>query len=185
MTRWLHAPVHELTKAGAYMVTGSTYQKVHHFRSPSRLDFLQESILRLAEEYGWKVQAWAVFSNHYHFVAMSPDDAASLETMIKTLHSKTAREINVLDVTKGRQVWFDYWDTHLTFQKSYLARLKYVHTNPVHHELAREASQYPWCSANWFGDQASVAFFETVMSFKIDQLTVRDNFVPERAVLRD
>ncbi|HXI12771.1 MAG TPA: transposase [Thermoanaerobaculia bacterium] len=182
MTRWPHAPVHELHEPGAYMVTGSTYQKIHHFRSPARLEFLQKSLLTLAEEYGWQMQAWAVFSNHYHFVAMSPGDASSLQTMIKTLHSKTAREINLLDAAKGRQVWFDYWDTHLTFQKSYLARLKYVHTNAVHHELVREASLYPWCSANWFGERASAAFFETVMSFKTDQLTVRDEFDPEQAV---
>ena len=53
-----------------------------------RLEFLHDSLLGLAEEYGWNLQAWAVFSNHYHFVAMSPPDAESwrfsLRSFIRT-----------------------------------------------------------------------------------------------------
>ena len=33
--------------------------------------------------------------------------------------------------------------------KSYLARLNYVHQNPVKHGLVRVANQYRWCSAAW------------------------------------
>jgi putative transposase len=35
---------------------------------------------------------------------------------------------------------YEFWDTHLTFEKSWLARLHYVHHNPVHHGLAAVAS---------------------------------------------
>jgi putative transposase len=73
-------------------------------------------------------------------------------------------------------VWDQYWDTHLTFQKSYLARLHYVHNNPVHHGLASIASAYPWCSAAWFERTASPSFVQTVYNFPSDGLNVQDDF---------
>ncbi len=69
-----HRPLHRISEKGIYMVTSATYQKVLHFKSPDRLDFLQQSLLELAEMYGWNLQAWAVLANHYHFVAESPGD---------------------------------------------------------------------------------------------------------------
>jgi putative transposase len=78
MPDWPHAPVHRLTEAGAYMVTAGTYRKVHHFRDPGRLTLLQDQLLSLALESAWQLQAWAVFSNHYHFIATSGEGAAPL-----------------------------------------------------------------------------------------------------------
>ena len=64
-------------------------------------------------------------------------------------HANTARAVNDLDGLEGRQVWHNFWDKHLTYEKSYLARLNYVHQNAVKHGLAPVANQYPWCSAAW------------------------------------
>jgi putative transposase len=179
MSDWPHSPLHRLSQAGAYMVTCGTYLKKHHFRGTERLEFLHDSLLGLAEEYGWNLQAWAVFSNHYHFVAISPHDAESLVLFLKKLHSDTALALNRWDATRGRQVWFQYRDTHLTFLKSYYARLNYVHTNAVHHRLVPVASLYPWCSAGWFERRAETSFFKTVMGFKSDRVTVPDDYEVE------
>src|SRR6478672_723941 len=119
MPDWPHAPIHQLSEAGAYMVTAGTYQKLHRFAGAQRLDLLHDALLSLARQYGWHLQAWAVFSNHYHFVAMSPDRAASLRRYLQHLHFVTARLVNELDGTPGRRVWFTYWDTQLTYQRSY------------------------------------------------------------------
>lgn len=176
MSVWPHAPLHRLGEAGAYIVTAATYRKEHHFRDPQRLTMLQECLLSLSRDYGWQLQAWAVFSNHYHFVAVSDSSAASLASLIRRLHSITAREVNRLDGTPARKVWYQYWETHLTFERSYLARLNYVHQNPVRHGLVTQAVDYPWCSAAWFERTASPAFFKTVTSFKIDRVQVHDNY---------
>jgi putative transposase len=123
----------------------------------------------------WELQAWAVMSNHYHFVGVS-EQPVSLPVLIRQLHSDTARELNRQDATPGRRVWFEYWDTHLTFEKSYYARLNYVHSNPVHHGLVRVATEYRWCSAAWFEQNADVAFQRMVSSFKYDRLKIPDDF---------
>jgi putative transposase len=119
---------------------------------------------------------WAIIANHYHFIAVPDNEAATLADMVRTLHSGTALTVNQLDQAPGRQVWFQYWDAHLTFEKSYLARLNYVHNNPVHHGLVAVASSYPWCSAAWFEQNARPSFYKTVSSFRPDKLRIPDDF---------
>jgi len=98
--------------------------------------------------------------------------------MLGKLHGKTSGWVNRLDKTDGRQVWFNYRETRLTFEKSYLARLNYTHQNAVKHRLVRVASQYPWCSAAWFERTATPAQVRTIYSFRTDRLDVYDPYTP-------
>lgn len=161
------------------MVTAATYQKVHHFRSRERLSVLHRGLLSVAKEFSWQLEAWAVFSNHYHFIAHAPQlasDAASLSPMLAKLHARTAVWVNRLDETPERQVWHNFWDTKLSYSKSYLARLSYVHQNAVKHGLVSVANQYPWCSAAWFERTASAAMVRSIYRFKTNALSVKDDF---------
>jgi len=145
------------------------------------LDVLHRGLLTVANTFGWSLEAWAAFSNHYHFIAHSPptdDDATSLRKMLMTLHRRTAIWINRLDQTPGRQVWHNFWDTRLTFERSYLARLNYVHQNPVKHGLVAVANHYRWCSAAWFERETSPAMVKTISAFRIDRVAVDDDFAP-------
>jgi putative transposase len=180
-TPWPHAPTHQLGARGTYIVTAGTYLKQHHFRSGARVSVLHRGLLRVASDFGWQLEAWAMFSNHYHFIGHAPadaDDATSLSQMLGILHTKTARWVNRLDQNANRKVWHNYWETRLTYEKSYLARLNYVHQNPVKHGLVPVANQYPWCSAAWFERTASVAQVKSIYSFKTDQVSVLDEFEP-------
>jgi putative transposase len=180
-TPWPHAPTHRLSERGTYFVTASTYLKEHHFRGARRLRVLHRGLLTLAAQFNWQIEAWAVFSNHYHFVAHSPmhaSDASSLSAMLRTLHFKTAEWVNRLDASAGRNVWFNFRDTRLTHQRSYLARLNYVHQNAVKHGLVPVACQYPWCSAAWFESTASPAIVKSIYRFKTDRISVNDDFKP-------
>jgi len=179
---WPHAPTHQLSVRGTYFLTAATYLKAHHFRDPKRLDVLFRGLLKVCKDFGWQLEAWSVFSNHYHWVAHSPgteDDATSLPTMLGVLHTKTARWVNRLDGTVNRKVWHNYRETRLTYQRSYLARLNYVHQNPVKHGLVPVANQYRWCSAAWFERTASTAQVKSIYRFKTDQVHVEDDFEPE------
>jgi REP-associated tyrosine transposase len=176
MSDWPHAPVHRLGDPGAYFITAGTYRKEHHFRTADRLDRLRDLLFSLASSYRFPLQAWAIFSNHYHFIATAEHDASSMKMMIAELHSVSAREVNCADGARGRQVWYQFWDKHLTFERSYLARLNYVHQNPVHHRLVNQATNYRWCSASWFESQVSRAFAQSVRRFGSDRLRVVDDF---------
>jgi putative transposase len=180
-TPWPHAPTHQLSHRGTYFVTASTYRKENHFCGADRLRVLQRGLLSVTKDYGWQLEAWAVFSNHYHFVGHSPlsaPNASNLSDMLSVLHVKTAGWINKLDRADGRQVWYNFRETRLTYQKSYLARLNYVHQNPVKHGLVPVANQYPWGSARWFERSTSPAAIKAIYCFKIDRLQILDDFSP-------
>jgi putative transposase len=173
---WPHGPEHWLFEQGLYIVTAGTYQKLAHLNSPAKRDFFQESLFRYADEFGWNLRAWAVLANHYHFVAASPTDPRTLRKFLGKLHMKTAEQLNLWDNMPNRRIWFQFWDSHITYERSYLARLNYVHQNPVRHGLVPVAENYKWCSAAWFARNAPLAFVKTVTSFKIDQVNVPDYF---------
>jgi putative transposase len=176
---WPHAPTHCLSESGTYFVTAGTYLKKHHFRSAERLPVLYRGLLKVASDFGWQLEAWAVFSNHYHFVAHSPvseGGAESLSRMLGTLHEKTAKWIDRIDGTPGRHVWHNFRETRLTYEKSYLARLNYVHQNAVKHGLVPVANLYPWCSAAWFERTATPAQVKALYGFKTDMMKVYDEY---------
>ena len=173
---WPHAPIHKLNENGIFIVTGATLYKAHLFNSPEKLSLVENQLLTLSKQYGWQLEAWAIFANHYHYVCRSQPDSKSLKRLISHFHTATATQLNKVDQIPGRKVWFNYWDTQLTFQKSYLARLCYVHQNPVKHGLVVQANQYQWCSAAWFERTCSKATVHTIYSFKVDAINLKDDF---------
>ena len=174
---WPHAPPHRLGGAGVYFVTARTLDRVRHFDSPARLDLVREALLRLSAQYAWRLEAWAVLNNHYHFVGHSPvaeTSAESLQAFLRHLHADITRRLNQLDGISGRKIWHNYRETHLTWQQSYLARLNYTHQNAVHHGLVTQASDYEWCSARAFQKAVTPAWLKTVQSFAYDEIAKDD-----------
>jgi len=176
MRQNLHAPAHNVTDAGAFIITAATLYKENLFNSPQALDLLEEIILQSCGKYGWRIQQWAVFPNHYHFVALSPADNAENSILTRRIHGRSAIRLNQLKGTPGRTTWYQRWDTRITSQRSYFARLNYVQQNPVHHKIVACATDYKWCSAAWFKENSEPKFFKTVCDFKIDKVKVVDDF---------
>jgi putative transposase len=174
---WPHAPLHRFSDAPAvYFITAATYLKQHFYRSADRLDALEAHVFDLATQFRCWLQAWAIFSNHYHLVVTVEAGGDSLRRMLSTLHKDEAREINRSDGVLGRKVWFQFRETQLTFERSWMARLRYTHENAVHHGIVTEAARYRWCSASWFEREARPSFAESLKRFKIDRVNVPDDF---------
>ena len=173
---WPHAPVHRLSEHGIYFVTAGTYLKERLLNTPAKLDLVERLLLSLSKQRRWQLEAWAVMSNHYHFVARGAPDSTPMSEFLRELHSCSAIALNQLDGVGRRKVWYNFRDTRLTHQYSYLARLKYVHQNAVKHGLVPVANQYRWCSAAWFERVASPAQVKTIYSFKTDKVKVEDDF---------
>ena len=175
MSDWPHAPIHRFGDAGVYFITAGTRQKQHLFRDPAALDALRATLFHQARESGCALQAWALFSNHYHLV-ISCDSGENVRLMLNRFHIKSAIELNRREDAKGRKVWFQYRDTLITTEGSWLARLKYTHENAVHHGIATKATRYRWCSAAWFESHAPRAFATTVDRIKIDRVSIYDEY---------
>ena len=176
ISTYRHSPFHLFIPNSNYIVTATTYKKDHIFIGDKNLSLLQDILFEVIEAYEWKLQAWALFPNHYHFIAIAPNDAHTLKKLIQRLHSQSAREVNKNTGSPGRKVWFQYWDSCLTYKNSYYARLNYVHNNPVRHGLVEDAEQYPFCSASWFKEQAEETFCKKIVSYPYDKINVPDDF---------
>jgi len=140
-------------------------------------DWFQDSLMTLAKEFGWTLEAWAVLSNHYHLIGHSPPQAGgnSLREMARKLHSLTTKEVNRRENRPGRtRLWQNFRETHLTHQRSYLARLHYVHQNAVHHKPVAVGSDWKWCSARAFKEAVTPAWLKTITSFKYDEIARKD-----------
>lgn len=175
-TSWHHAPPHWIEEKGIYIVTGSTLHKKHMFRDTLSRDVLRSLFFDGCREFGWNLHAWAIFSNHYHFIGESPDDPKTMNCMLSKLHMLSAKWINRQDNARGRKVWFQFWETRLTYSNSYWPRIRYVHENPVKHGLVKDATDYPWCSAGWFVEKAPSQLQRKVLSYKTDRLQIYDDY---------
>ena len=173
---WPHAPPHQFTPAGTYIITAATLHRQRFFDTNDKLNMFCNTTLEFVKNYSLTLQAWAFFPNHYHLVAEFGNTTASHRRFISHLHRELAVRLNAADETPGRRVMYQFWDTQLTYEKSWLARLNYVHQNAVHHGMVRLAANYRWCSARWFETNAQNAFVKTVYSFKTDRVSVRDDF---------
>ena len=173
---WHHSPMHIFIPNSCYIVTASIHNKIPFFKDDERLNLLQNTLFQTAESYDWKLQAWALFPNHYHFIIHACSKSKTVKSLIQRIHSQTAREVNILDGIKDRQVWFQYWDTCITYEKSYYPRLNYVHNNPVKHGVVAVAENYHFCSAMWFSLYAELGYRRKVESFGFSRVKIIDDF---------
>ncbi len=111
MHSWPHAPSKSVKEPGTYFVTAGTYLKAHRFRGDERLQLLQTVIFETCLEFEFELQAWAIFSNHYHLVGFSPGDQG-VKKLTEKIHGVSARELNRMDNEVGRRVWYNMRDTH-------------------------------------------------------------------------
>src|SRR5258706_13431116 len=143
MNDWPHAPLHRFgDEEAVYFVTGATYLKKHHYRSTERIERLQARFFRLAEEYECHLQAWSIFSNHYHLVAGVRGTA--LHGMLTDLHREEGLACNAEDGARDRQGGYQVRERVLRFERSWLGRLGYTREKAVDPRLVSGGSRYRW-----------------------------------------
>ncbi len=171
-----HNPPHYFVSNAIYMVTGSTLYNKRLLMNDERKSLVLDTLFERATHWGWNLEAWAILDNHYHFIAHAPENALTLGKLIRQFHSKTTVLLNKLDGETGRQVWHNYWDTCITHETSYHARLNYIHLNPVKHGMVENPEDYPFCSYRWFLGKADDDFREMAKKQPIDRVNIFDDF---------
>ncbi len=172
----LNTPPHWFVSNAIYIVTGATLYKKPLLDSDSKRINFCETLIERAGILGWSLEAWFVMSNHYHFIARSPENALSLKALIQGVHSINAKFIDRIDEMPGRRVWYNYWDTCIMTEESYYARLNYVILNPVKHELVQSPEDYPFSSYRCFLENAEPDFQKLVLSQSFDDVQIMDDF---------
>lgn len=162
------------------MVTAGTYLKEHFFSDERRLDFLHDALLRTAILQGWQYGGLSSLRQSLPLcreaLALSLWFHHDPEDMVSQVHQESSNWVNEQDGAPERKVWHNFWDSTLTYEKSWIARLNYVHGNPVKHGMVKLSRDYPWCSAAWFERVAAASWIKTVYAFKTDRLKIEDDF---------
>ena len=141
-----HNPPHLLLPGASYMVTAATYQKERLFETHELLRFLRDAILIDFGRHGWQMRAYVVLPNHYHLLAIAPDENAALSEVIRSIHSYTAHRIAKDHRIRGSRVWWNYWDNCITHESSFFARINYIHFNPVRHGYVDNPAKWEFSS---------------------------------------
>jgi len=143
---YIHAPAHLFRSNAIYFITAATLYHKKHFTQDKRKIQLRDSMDYLCNKYDWDLICWVILSNHYHILLKAPIEAKTLSRWIADLHKYTSRQWNDEDGKLGRQMWYEYWDTCITYDRSFFARLNYIHWNPVKHGYVDLPEDYNFSS---------------------------------------
>lgn len=70
----------------------------------------------------------------------------------------------------------NYWDTCLTYKKSYYARIHYVWFNPVKHGYVDKSEKWEFGSYFFRMNEDKGVVKEIIKNYPIDKIKVRDDF---------
>jgi len=175
---YAHSPPHLFRSNFKYLVTGSTYLKKHFLASENSKGRLLDSIVKGCEKYNWVLEDWVILNNHYHLMLNAPDKADTLGATFKEIHKFTAMWLkeNFPDLKDEKKIFYNYWDSCITFEKSYFARLNYIYYNPIRHGYVEEASDYIWCSYKYRVNAEPEYVKDLKGRFPWDKVKVKDDF---------
>jgi putative transposase len=140
-----HRPPHTYLNDTWYFVTASTVDRQHYLSTDNHLRLWVEILQEQADAFGVVLSAWVILPNHYHILFKS-HLGRDIGKFIGRLHGRTSRGFNLLDNTKGRQVWYNYWDTCIRTEKDCWTRFNYIHNNPVKHGYVRKHPDWKFSS---------------------------------------
>ncbi|MDP8221523.1 MAG: transposase [Candidatus Stygibacter frigidus] len=141
-----HNPPHLYCEGGKYFITGATYKHNRCFADDHTKEQLLNSIKKGFFDKGWILEDWVIMDDHYHLMVDSKENNEFLKTIMNSIHRFTATWLNKRDKLQGRKVWYNYWDSLITYESSYYARLNYLWYNPVKHGYCNYAENYKFGS---------------------------------------
>jgi putative transposase len=102
-------------------------------------------IRELKVQFGIKLYAWCLMTNHVHLL-VCPESAAGLGQFMKALAARATRYRNRLEGRSGT-LWEGRYKSSIIDSESYLlACYRYIELNPVRARMVERAADYPWSS---------------------------------------
>ena len=171
-----HNPPHLFRSNAKYFITGATYEKKYHLEEESAKQRLIESINKGFTDNNWKLEDWVILNNHYHLMVEAPEGAKTLSGIMRDIHKFTAIWIkkNIASAMSEDKIWWNYWDTCLTYESSYYSRLNYLWNNPLKHGLAEKPEDWKFGSYYYrFKEQPE---YLREKQYPFDKVKVFDDF---------
>ena len=158
-------------------------------KSDEAKDIFLNYLFKSFEHYNWKIEDWVVLDNHYHLMANAPENAETLAQVINNVHRfsssgiKSLECINCVDAVPtqsahsiDKKIFHNYWDTCITYENSYYARLHYLWYNPVKHGYVKHPIEWKYGSF-YYRHQDEKEYLGKIMKlYPCDKVNVFDDF---------
>lgn len=201
--KYQHNPPHLFRSMGKYFITGATYQKRPLLQSDAAKEKTVEYMFKSFEHFGWEIEDWVLLNNHYHVMTQAPVDATTLSRVMNNFHKFSAIWIrkNLKDLEFGDEVadrltkstyskteltqsthsiatkiWYNYWDTCITYESSYFARINYIWFNPVKHGYVDDAAQWKFGSFYRRAQEQRKHVEEVMEKYPCDRIKIEDDY---------
>jgi putative transposase len=172
-----HNPPHLFRPHAKYFITAAIYRKHHLLRGDDVKHAVLEIMFESFNRHRWRIEEWVLLDNHYHLMADAPEDAMTLSRVINNFHRFSALKIkkNVNPASPSDPVWFNYFDTCITYEKSYFARLNYIWFNPVKHGYVEKPEEWKFGSY-FFKENGNDEARSIMKNYPCDRIQVEDDF---------
>jgi len=168
-------PPHLYVGDKIYFVSVKTIEGKKLFNSPKKKQILMNCINTGIRKYNLKLYAFVVLDNHYHLLFLSTQKL-SLPQLLNYINGRSSFEINKIDNSKGRKVWYQYWDRCIRGEKDFWLRFNYIHNNPVKHgyvKIMKEVKDYKFSSYNlWLKEKGQEWLDSCFDNYPIKDFTV-------------
>ena len=143
-----HNPPHLFKDNSKYFITSSTYKKINHFNTDEAKEFLVDSIYKAFSRFNWIIDDWVILDNHYHIMVEAKDNADRLSGIIRNIHKFSAIWLkkNNSKARNSTKIWHNFWDTCISYEKSYFTRINYIWFNPVKHHYVDDPKDWKFGS---------------------------------------
>ena len=167
-----HNPPHLFRKDSKYFITAATYKKIHFFQTDQSKQILLESILKTFSKFNWIIEDWVILDNHYHLMVDVKNNPNDLSRIIRNIHRFTAIEIRKIDsfAKQADKIWYNYWDTCITYENSYNTRINYIWFNPVKHDYVDDPKDWKFGSYYYRARKEIDTLNEIVKKYPCDKL---------------
>ena len=130
-----------------YVITTVVADRRPRLASPRAADMVVAQF-RLAEQEGLlNSLAWVVMPDHLHW--MFQLHSPGLGACMQRFKSRSARQINALQVARGAVWQAGYYDHRLRHDEDLLAQARYLLANPGRKGLADAIGDYPHAWSTW------------------------------------
>lgn len=103
------------------------------------------ALRRYSLEFGVRVYAWCLMTNHIHLL-LCPSDSSGLSKLMKRLADRQTRYHNQLESRTG-SLWEGRYKSSVVHSEGYLlACCRYIELNPVRAFMVTEPGEYRWSS---------------------------------------
>ena len=171
--RYRHNPPHLFIPGAKYFVTASTYNHRSFFKKDTIKIEMLSILNKGCKKYHWTIDDWVLLDDHYHIMFQADVKGEhTIAELINNFHKFSSLYIrkNLSPSKLPEHIFYNYWDTCITFERSYFTRINYIYMNPVKHGYVLHPEDYPFGSYYYRFKNKSENLTKILKEFPSDRL---------------